>query len=75
MKCSEEVILSQETAISGSFQQNLAGICNSGCVWWLIWWLRLMDPRVENTEVNSHSHLLDGTQSPQWRSQRKYPKS
>jgi hypothetical protein len=29
-------IASPETAISGSFQQNLAGICNSGCVWWLI---------------------------------------
>jgi hypothetical protein len=29
-------IASQETAISGSFQQNLAGICNSVCVWWLI---------------------------------------
>jgi hypothetical protein len=27
---------SQETAISGSFQQNLAGMCNSVCVWWLI---------------------------------------
>jgi hypothetical protein len=27
---------SQETAISGSFRQNLAGICNSVCVWWLI---------------------------------------
>jgi hypothetical protein len=27
---------SQETAISGSLQQNLAGICNSVCVWWLI---------------------------------------
>jgi hypothetical protein len=27
---------SQETAISGSCQQNLAGICNSVCVWWLI---------------------------------------
>jgi hypothetical protein len=27
---------SQETAISGSFQQNLAGICNSVWVWWLI---------------------------------------
>jgi hypothetical protein len=25
---------SQETAISGSFQQNLAGICNSVWVWW-----------------------------------------
>ena len=29
-------IVSQETAISGSFQQNLAGIWNSVCVWWLI---------------------------------------
>jgi hypothetical protein len=29
-------IASQETAMSGSFQQNLAGICNSVCVWWLI---------------------------------------
>jgi hypothetical protein len=29
-------IASQETAISGSFQQNLAGICNRDCVWWLI---------------------------------------
>ena len=29
-------IASQETAISGSFQQNLAGICNSVCIWWLI---------------------------------------
>jgi hypothetical protein len=29
-------IASQDTAISGSFQQNLADICNSVCVWWLI---------------------------------------
>jgi hypothetical protein len=29
-------LASQETAISGSFQQNLAGVCNSVCVWWLI---------------------------------------
>ena len=29
-------IASYETAISGSFQQNLAGICNSVWVWWLI---------------------------------------
>jgi hypothetical protein len=28
-------IASQETAISGSCQQNLAGICNSVWVWWL----------------------------------------
>jgi hypothetical protein len=36
-------IASHETAISGFFQQNLAGICNSVWVWWLImgwipWW-------------------------------------
>jgi hypothetical protein len=29
-------IASQEAAISGPFQQNLAGICNSVCFWWLI---------------------------------------
>jgi hypothetical protein len=29
-------IASQETAISGSFQQNLAGVCNGVCIWWLI---------------------------------------
>ena len=29
-------IVSQETAISGLCQQNLAGICNSDWVWWLI---------------------------------------
>ena len=29
-------IASQETAISGSLQQNLAGVCNSVWVWWLI---------------------------------------
>ena len=27
---------SQERAVSGSLQQNLAGICNSVWVWWLI---------------------------------------
>jgi hypothetical protein len=29
-------IASQETAISRSFPQNLDGICNSVCIWWLI---------------------------------------
>jgi hypothetical protein len=29
-------IASYETAISGSLQQNLAGVCNSVWVWWLI---------------------------------------
>jgi hypothetical protein len=33
-------IASQETAISGSFQENLAGICNSVWVWWwLMGWI------------------------------------
>ena len=27
---------SQETGISGFFQQNLAGVYNSVCIWWLI---------------------------------------
>jgi hypothetical protein len=29
-------IASQETAISGSFQPNFSGRCNSVCIWWLI---------------------------------------
>jgi hypothetical protein len=29
-------IVSQETAISGSFQRNLAGICNGVCIWRLV---------------------------------------
>ena len=29
-------IASQETAILGLCQQNLAGICNSVCIWWLV---------------------------------------
>jgi hypothetical protein len=34
-------IASQETTISGSFQQNLAGMYNSVCIWWLIMgWVR-----------------------------------
>jgi hypothetical protein len=33
-------IATQETAISGSCQQNLSGICNSVCAWWLyIGWI------------------------------------
>ena len=28
-----------------------------------------------NTEVDAHSQLLDGSQGPQWRSSRKYPRS
>ena len=34
----------QETAISGSFQQKLVGMCNSVWVWWLI--MDGMDSRV-----------------------------
>ena len=37
-------IVSQETAISGSFQHNLASVCNGVSVWRLI--MDGMDPRV-----------------------------
>jgi hypothetical protein len=30
-------IFSQEKAISGSCQQNIAGICNSVWIWWSLW--------------------------------------
>jgi hypothetical protein len=43
-------IASQKTAISGSFQHNLAGICNSVYIWWLIMC----------GEPPSHSPLQDG---------------
>ena len=36
------VVVSQETAISGSFQQNLASVCNGVSVWRLI----MRDPQV-----------------------------
>jgi hypothetical protein len=36
-------IASQETAISGSCQQNFTGICNIVWVWWLVYG---MDPQV-----------------------------
>jgi hypothetical protein len=29
-------IASQELAVSGSCQQNLAGVCNCVCIWWFI---------------------------------------
>jgi hypothetical protein len=47
-------LVSQETAISGSFQQMLASVCNGVSVWKLI--------------MNAHSQLLDGSQGSQWRS-------
>ena len=37
-------ITSQETVIPGSCQQNLAGICDSVCIWWLIMvWIPLWE--------------------------------
>jgi hypothetical protein len=40
-------ITSQETAISGSCQQNLSGICNSVWVWWLyMGWISRWDRMV-----------------------------
>ena len=71
-------ITSQETAISGSFQQNLAGVCNSVCVWWLImgWipsWgsLWIVHPFVS---FDAHSQLLDGVQGPPKEELEKVPK-
>ena len=38
-------IVSQETAISGSFQQNLASVCNGVIIWRLIMgWIPVRDP-------------------------------
>ena len=55
-------IASQKTAISGSFQQNLAGICNSVCVWWLImgWTPRVgqsLDGPFKNTKMDGVTFL------------------
>ena len=44
---------SQETAISGSCQQNLVGMCNS--IW--VWWLFMMDPQV-GPSLDGHSFSL-----------------
>jgi hypothetical protein len=33
-------IASQETAISGSFQQNVAGICDGVCIWRILVYLQ-----------------------------------
>jgi putative effector of murein hydrolase LrgA (UPF0299 family) len=51
-------IASYETAISGSLQQNLAGICNSVWVWWLImgWISRLI---ILNEVTQSQKKSLD----------------
>jgi hypothetical protein len=43
-------IVSQETAISGSFQQNLVSICNGVCVWRLIMGWIPTGPLVEELE-------------------------
>ena len=38
-------LVSQETAISGSFQQNLASVCNGVIIWRLIMgWIPVRDP-------------------------------
>jgi hypothetical protein len=56
---------SQGTAILGSFQQNLAGIYNSVCVWWLImgWilgWgnLWMVHPFVSAQNFDSVTHYM-----------------
>jgi hypothetical protein len=59
-------IVSQETAILGSFQQNLVGICNSICICWLImgwipWWgsLWLVHPFVSAPNFVSVTPYMD----------------
>jgi hypothetical protein len=49
-------IASYETAISGSLQQNLSGICNSVWVWWLImgWLVSLVAYVAEDGLVSHH---------------------
>jgi hypothetical protein len=44
-------IVSQETAISGSFQQNLASVCNGVSVWELIEYMHL----ISNLNTASHN--------------------
>jgi hypothetical protein len=63
---------SQETAISESFQQNLAALCNTVCIWWLIigwtprwgsfWMVHSYRSPAILTELN-HQNFLD-TQPP-----------
>jgi hypothetical protein len=56
--------LKSMSAISGSFQQNLASVCNGVSVWKLIMGCR----GLASTEVDAHSQLMDGSQGSQWRS-------
>ena len=48
------------TAISGSFQRNLAGICDSVWVWWLIMgWIPRWDSFVLDTDFVSVTPFMD----------------
>jgi hypothetical protein len=51
---------SQETAISGFLQQNLADICNSVWVWWLIMrWILSDVTQSQKKSLDMHS-LISG---------------
>jgi hypothetical protein len=53
-------IASYATAISESFQQNLAGVCNGVCFWWLImgWTPGWGSLEVDETELSGQPQLL-----------------
>ena len=51
-------IASHETAISGSFQQNLAGICNSVWVWWLSFDFHSRAVACVHQDVRARTHIL-----------------
>jgi hypothetical protein len=44
-------IVSQETAISGSFQQNLASVCNGVSIWKLIMGIELSKRKIKKTYI------------------------
>jgi hypothetical protein len=50
-------LASNETAISGSFQQNLAGICYSVCDWWQTDLLKAPEQLLAICNI----HFIDGT--------------
>ena len=58
-------IVSQDTAISGSFQQNLASVCNGVSVWRLIKWMLTvsywMDYRAPLEEIEKVPKELGGS--------------
>ena len=55
-------IASQETAMSGSFQQNLASVCNGVSVWRLIMgWMFLIPSSISKAYLISSLQLADSS--------------